>query len=91
MAAGKGEPALVERLRVGLRVIATFGAYFAYRSVGDTERLAGLLLGAGVALFSFVAIDRFTICRDEPLGRLRVGAAAVGVVFVGAGVYLAVR
>ena len=80
-----------ERVRVGLRVLVVFGAYFAYRDIGDRELLAGLVVALGLVALGFVVIDRVTVARTGSLGRLRLGVAAAGVVLVAAGTYLAVR
>lgn len=85
------EGRLQERWRMPLRVAAVVIAYVIYRLPGDDRLMAGVALGAGFLLVSFVVVDHLTLGAASRSRAAVVVRVLLGIALIALGSVLAVR
>ena len=84
-------PAISEKARIPLRVLAVVVGYLVYRLLGDEGVVGPAFIGFGIAFLGFVLVDRYATWRRDRSGLLQVGTTILALGLLGLGIYLIVR
>lgn len=84
-------PAISEKARMPLRVVAVLIGYLVYRLLEDSGVMGPAFLGLGIAFMGFVLVDRYATWRRDRSGLLQVGTTFLALGFMGLGTYLILR
>lgn len=84
-------PPVDERYRIPLRVVVIVASYLVYFFLSNSEMVAAIFLGLGLALVGLSQVDRWTLRSRDRSGLLQVGTTLLGLGLLGLGAYLWLR